>query len=62
MLAAIWMTTAVASSPSEATEFRCPQPGTVIVTKARITVALRDGPPLHCIAKVDGVETTRSSR
>jgi hypothetical protein len=57
MLAAIWMTPAFAASPSEAPGFRCPPPGTVIVTKAGITVALRDGPPLHCIAKVNGVET-----
>jgi len=57
MLAAIWMTPAVAASPSQAPGFRCPPPSTVIVTTAGITSALRDGPPLHCIAKANGVET-----
>jgi hypothetical protein len=57
MLAAIWMTPAFAASPSQAPGFKCPPPGTVIVTKARITIALRDGPPLHCIARVNGIET-----
>ena len=57
MLAAIWMTPALAASPAQAPAFRCPPPGTVIVTTAGITLALRDGPPLHCIAKVNGVET-----
>jgi hypothetical protein len=58
MLVAIWMTPALAASPSEAPAgFRCPPPGAVIVTKVGITLALQDGPPLHCIAKVNGVET-----
>jgi hypothetical protein len=57
MLAAIWVTPVFAASPSEAPGFRCPPPGTVIVTKAGVTIALRDGPPLHCIAKVNGVKT-----
>ncbi len=57
MLVAIWVTPAFAASPSQAPGFRCPPPGTVIVTRAGITLALRDGPPLHCLAKVNGVET-----
>jgi hypothetical protein len=57
ILAAIWMTPALAASSSEAPAFRCPPPGTVIVTTTGITVALRDGPPMHCVATVNGVET-----
>src|SRR6185437_13979629 len=38
-------------------QFRCPIPGTIIVSKAGISIALRDGAPMHCVSKVNGVET-----
>jgi hypothetical protein len=54
---ATWMVPALAASSSGKGEFRCPPPGTAIVTTAGIMVAMRDGPPMHCIAEVNGVET-----
>lgn len=48
---------AAAAVPSEGPGFRCPVPGTIIVTTAGISIALRDGAPMHCVSRTNGVET-----
>lgn len=56
LLVGIAMGTA-AAAPSDVPEFRCPTPGTIIVSKAGISIALRNGAPMHCVSKTNGVET-----
>ncbi|HEX4113890.1 MAG TPA: hypothetical protein VH020_15265 [Stellaceae bacterium] len=39
--------------------FRCPAPGTAIVTSIGEIVALRDGADFHCLARIDGKTVDR---
>jgi hypothetical protein len=54
-LALAWLSDAASAAPSE-TAFRCPAPGTVIVTTVGRTIALRDGPGMRCFGKTNGAE------
>lgn len=54
--AAAWAMHAFSATP-ETPSFRCPVPGTTIVTTKGITVAEQAGAPMHCVSVQNGVQT-----